>query len=294
MGLTGQVDFSAIYVALHHEGLLCELEDLERAVLFEVEAGFLNRLKLSDQVENTTREEHNGLLIVVVNSGHNFRVDVVEGDDLADNVLKERLEGLSAIGEQRVLLLTIVVTIDNRKMAVEVSVGELAREKRRVVTNSVVSVSRPSIIRHVQVGAVKIIEELSEAVGTDRSEREEHFDLGTLVERVDEAKVIVIRARIIVVDNLLSTCLHDGLASQMLRFFQLIFLVGDKLISPGLLEIACEAIVSLSRGNAEHHNESGSKSQHSDKAIFRICMLSNPIRFVNLPKFEWLGGAIST
>lgn len=98
-----------------------------------------------------------------------------------------------------------------------------------------------------------------------------------MVESFDEAKVVVVRTRIIVVDDLLFVRLHEGLASQMLRFFQLIFLVGDKLISPGLLEIASEALVSLGRGNTEHHNKSGSKSQHSDKA-----------------KFEWLAGAIST
>jgi hypothetical protein len=179
-------------------------------------------------------------------------------------------------------------------MAVEVRIGELIREKRGVVTQSVVSVLRPRIISHVQIGAVKIIEELSQAVGADRSKREEHLNLGTFVERVDEAEVVVVRGRIVVVDNLLVVREHDGLASQMLAFLQLILLVRDELISSGLLEIAGEALVSLDRGDAEHHDESGSDSQHSDKAINRICVLEILIRFVNLPKFEWLAGAIST
>ena len=273
--MNGYRHFPAIYVVLHTEGVLCELENLERSVLLEAEGRFLNRLEPGDHVDNTTREEHNELLIVVINSGHNFRVDIVERDNLTDNVLQERLEGLSAIGEQGVLLLTVVVTINNHKMAVEVSLGELAREKRRVITQSVVSISRPGVrfLRHVQVSAIKIIEERSEAVGTDRSERQESLDVGTFIERVDEGQVIVVGLGIVVVDDLLVVRLHSDLAFQMLGFFQLIFLEGDKLISSGLVELFSEALVSLSRGNTEHHNESGSKCQHFDKAINRIWML---------------------
>lgn len=277
LGLIRQRYFSAINVLLHPEGLFCELEDLEGTVLLESERRLLNGLELGDEVDNTTSEEDDELLIVVVDGSHNSRVDVVQGDDLTNDVLEERLEGLSAVGEQSILLLNVVVTIDDHEMAVKVGGSELIGEKRRIVTQSVVSIRLPGIRRHVQVGAVKIIEELSEAVGTDGSEGQEVLNLGTFIERVDKGKVVIVGRGVVVVDDLLVVGLYDRLSSQMLRLLQLILLVGDKLISSGLFEITGECLVGLDRGDTEHHDESGSNSQHSDEA-----------------KFEWLAGAIST
>lgn len=193
-------------------------------------------------------------MIVVVDCGHDFSVDVVQSDDLADDVLQESLEGLSAVGVEGILLLDVVVAINDRKMAVEVSSGELAGEERGVVTQRVVGVSLPRVRGGVRVGTFKVIEELSQAVRADGSERKERLNLGTFVERVGESKVVVDRLRVVVVDDFLpSGGLHHGVSSQIFGFLKLVLLVENELVFSGLLELFSETNVSLSCSDTEHH-----------------------------------------
>ena len=94
-----------------------------------VECCEVNGVEVNQKIYGSARIVVDGLEVTVFSTGLDVRVQLVEAHELPDHVLKEGLEPVGSIAELLNGVLAVHGIVDPRKLAVELSLGEIARNE---------------------------------------------------------------------------------------------------------------------------------------------------------------------